>query len=422
MNKSPKETPQTILIASLGGSPQPVRTAVSAIKPDLTVFVATEGTKASIISNEKPKPEPYSPPKSLGPDEPTLAELAGKNETLLVNPDEPDGIFAAVKDKLAYLKQQYPGAKIIVDYTGGTKSMSAGMVYAAISEEGVELQFMLGQRPDTTKIADGTEKPQRMATDLLVAERLIAEARAAMRSFDYQVAAAILERLHRDAETRQFGKREWRKALHDKAIFARGLHRWDIFDHTGANNDLEHIFPETHPLMQRLARLTSPEKEPEILFDLWLNALRRAERGRYDDAMARAYRMVEWVAQWRFRVKLGAPNGTSKYPVTDIPSRYRKKWKLPESGYYDLGLVKAWKVLHEKGLDERYAKSVYDAIQKLEDILEKRNHSILAHGYEPVNEKLWGDAIGWIKPNIVALIQKNESLALPEQLPKNFPD
>ena len=37
--------------------------------------------------------------------------------------------------------------------------------------------------------------------------------------------------------------------------------------------------------------------------DLWRNAERRAVQGRYDDAVARCYRMVEWTAQWLLRTR-----------------------------------------------------------------------------------------------------------------------
>ena len=102
--------------------------------------------------------------------------------------------------------------------------MSAGMVYAAISAPGVELQFMLGERPDTDKVRDGTEMPQRMATDLLVAERLMAEAETGIKGYDFQVAADILHRLLDDAQARDFGSRRWRDELARKAAFAHGLY------------------------------------------------------------------------------------------------------------------------------------------------------------------------------------------------------
>lgn len=411
--------PKTILFASLGGSPQPVRTCLETIKPDFTVFVATEGSRASVDNNEAPQFSAPPPSMPHGANVPTMAALAGDYEILVVLPDEPDSIFTTVKAKLATLKSRYPEAKIIVDYTGGTKSMSAGMVYAAMSIPGIELQFMLGKRPDTTKIEDGTEKPQRMATDLLVAERLISEAEAAMRSFDYQVAAGILKRLLDKAEAGNYGDPAWRSRLEWRANFALGLHKWDIFDHFGAQKILMGILPATHPLLKRLERLCADKKEPEILFDLWLNAQRRAERGRFDDAIARAYRLVEWTAQWRFDVELG--ESTSKFPVEKLPGKYQKEWHLKDQEFFNLPLEKAWRVLGELKKDSHYGPAVKNKFEPMREILKKRNHSILAHGFSPVTQKLWKETEGWVKPNIIRLIQKNENLQLPEQLPCEFP-
>lgn len=413
-------TPKIILVASLGGSPQPVRTCLETVKPDFTVFVATDGSRASISNNRTPDSAAQPPSKPMGANDPTMAALAGDHEILVVPPDEPDSIFAAVKLKLATLRSRHPEAKIIVDYTGGTKSMSAGMVYAAMSFPGIELQFMLGKRPDTNKIEDGTEKPQRMATDLLVAEQLIAEAEAAMRSFDYQVAAEKLKGLHAKAEIQKFGDAAWRNELQWRARFASGLHKWDIFDHTGAQKILTDILPATHPLLFRLERLCADEKEPEIIFDLWLNAMRRAKRGRFDDAVARAYRLVEWTAQWRFKVELG--ESTSKFPVEKLPDGYEKKWCLQDQKVCDLALERAWRVLGGRKNNSRYGLPVKAKIEPMRKILEKRNFSILAHGFEPVNQQLWEETVAWIKINIIYLIQRNEDIHLPEQLPAKFSD
>ncbi|MDE8344360.1 MAG: TIGR02710 family CRISPR-associated CARF protein, partial [Acidocella sp.] len=389
-------SPKTILFASLGGSPQPVRTCLATVKPDFTVFVATAGSRGSVNTNEIPKSAAPSPSKPLSPNDPPLAVLAGDHEILEVRADEPDSIFSAVQARLTSLKRLHPEAKIIVDYTGGTKSMSAGMVYAAMSVPDIELQFMLGNRPDTTKIEDGTEKPQRMATDLLVAERLIAEAETAMRSFDYQVAVEILKRLLNTAETRKFGDVAWRARLRWRAHFASGLHNWDIFDHTGAQKILISILPEAHPLLKRLGRLCADKKEPEILFDLWLNAQRRASRGRFDDAVARAYRLVEWTAQWRIREELD--ESTTTFPVEKLPSKYRKEWCLKDQEFIDLPLERAWRVLGGSKKDSHYGPAVKAHIEAMREILKKRNKSILAHGFDPVTQKLWEETVGWIKP------------------------
>ena len=65
------------------------------------------------------------------------------------------------------------------------------------------------------------------------------------------------------------------------------------------------------PLLAALKRLTTEDEtqEPARLFDLWRNAERRAAQGRYDDAVARVYRLLEWSAQWLLRSRCGIDTG-----------------------------------------------------------------------------------------------------------------
>lgn len=77
-----------------------------------------------------------------------LAEMyAAKGITIEVWPlrdaDDPEEIYRAVKliYQIAQSKYKLPKEEIIADYTGGTKSMTAGMVLAAI-EHGGQMQHM----------------------------------------------------------------------------------------------------------------------------------------------------------------------------------------------------------------------------------------------------------------------------------------
>ena len=80
--------------------------------------------------------------------------------------------------------------------------------------------------------------------------------------------------------------------------------------------------------------------------------------------------------------------------MDEIPPRYRKEWKLGDGVKFDLPAVKAWKVLHEKQPQNPYAEVVYGKLQSLEDILKKRNLSILAHGEHRTDDGVIAGAFG----------------------------
>ena len=61
------------------------------------------------------------------PNIPTQAELDGDwFEWRIVPADDLDGAYRAMRDAIVSLGTQFPGARFVADYTGGTKTMTAG--------------------------------------------------------------------------------------------------------------------------------------------------------------------------------------------------------------------------------------------------------------------------------------------------------
>ena len=85
-------------------------------------------------------------------------------------------------------------------------------------------------------------------------------------------------------------------------------------------------------------------REPALLFDLWLNAERRAAQGRFDDAIARWYRLMEWTAQWQLKTKLDAD--TADFPPDLLPEDADAT--PGRDGKIKIGLWQAWQVLGER--------------------------------------------------------------------------
>jgi CRISPR-associated protein (TIGR02710 family) len=155
------------------------------------------------------------------------------------------------------------------------------------------------------------------------------------------------------------------------------------------------------------------------LFDLWRNAQRRAAQGRYDDAVARIYRLLEWSAQWLLRRHCGID--TADIPADRLPEGMTLT--LNREGKLQAPLFAAWELVERltTGPASRFAN---EHRERLRDWIKVRNHSILAHGFTPVGETEWTVFAGWIDEQMIPmLLQEMADLKLrnaPPQLPTSL--
>ncbi|MCU0836310.1 MAG: TIGR02710 family CRISPR-associated CARF protein [Chromatiaceae bacterium] len=188
---------------------------------------------------------------------------------------------------------------------------------------------------------------------------------------------------------------------------SRAFDAWDRFDHAAAAAQLELYRPRlggaAAPWFNALKPLTAgadqPRRTPARLWDLWLNAERRAAQCRYDDAVARGYRLLEWTAQWLLATK---GIDTADLREDQIPSG------LPihagADGRRQAGLRNAWELAahHLSGEVQRFVQAERD---HLLDHLRKRNHSILAHGDLPIARADWEAFAAWIESALIPLLR-----------------
>lgn len=136
----------------------------------------------------------------------------------------------------------------------------------------------------------------------------------------------------------------------------------------------------THVKIQK-----NQEPEPYLIADLINNAKRRAEEEqKYDDAIARLYRTIELIAQYRLKTKYKIDPSQAK--IEEIPEELLKKWNIPPTETVKLPLEKVYELLKTKN-DELGQKYLQD--KKLRNLLSKRNTSILAHGLTPVTKETY---------------------------------
>lgn len=419
-----------VLLCTVGGAHQPILKAIESTAPRHVCFFCTDrdpetGKQGSIqqVTGKGAviKAHPRDKKPTL-PNIPAQAELAdGCFETRIVPADDLDGAYLVMRATVAELVHRHPGAQFVADYTGGTKTMTAALTCAALESDDIELQLVAGARPDLLRVANGTEQTVVASVARLRLDRAMAPYLGAWRRFAYHEAAEGLDGIRIGADVADRARLALARAL------SRALARWDDFDHAGALELLEHYgsrvgpsYPSMLPALRSLTRTADKRHEPARLWDLWLNAERRASQGRFDDAVARVYRLIEWTAQWQLRDKLRAD--TADFPPELLPEGVDAS--PGRDGKIKVALWSAWQIVAEctqgpaQNLIARHG-------AELRDLLSIRNDSILAHGFHPVQRPEWERMQRWMQdrflPVLQLLAQDSGLKKPPEQLPAKPP-
>lgn len=422
-----------ILLCTVGGSHQPIIEAIRSTSPRYVCFFCTDrdpitnrpGSIEQVTGEGNVIKASYNDSKPTLPNISTQAGLhTDQFEVSIVPADDLDGTYSIMRDATAELAAKFSGARFIADYTGGTKTMTAALVCAALERDDVELQLVAGARTNLVRVQDGTEQAMTASVARLRLRRAMVPYLGAWERFAYHEAAEGLNSIRIAAG-----------AINGQQLqIARGLSRalslWDNFDHAGAldlirlySTHVKKCFPSMFQVLSALTNEKDKRREPALLFDLWLNAERRAVQGRFDDAIARWYRLMEWTAQWQLRTKLNAD--TADFPPDLLPEDADAT--PGRDGKIKIGLWLAWQVV-----GERLPGPAQDFVQKhgkeILHLVQLRNASILAHGFRSVSGSDWREVCEWTHEKFLPVLSaladevglkcKNE----PQQLPTTFPE
>lgn len=418
----------TILFITVGGSHQPIVAAVQAIQPSHVYFLCSEdnagtGAKGSYTQIEKPIRARQGEQEITLPSIPEQLEIATDHYSVIKLPaDELDLAVEAMTAAIADSGKRFPNAQLIADYTGGTKTMSAALVVASLEQGNIGLRIVQGTRSDLLKVRDGTEYSTEANAERITLRRRMAPYLGAWQRFAYDETSSGLKSLAAPREP--LLRSEWQLARD----LSEGFSAWDRFNHTEARRKLE-------PYKSRLGQLhgtlytfldmlcasdSDTRREPARLWDLWLNAQRRADQGRYDDAVARAYRLLEWTAQWLLRTR--ADINTSD--LGDLAAPVNISITQNREGKRMVGLYAAWQLAAIQ-LGGDTARFFEQEQSNLLNHLKARNQSILAHGYDPVEKQSWLSFSQWMDRALIPLIHthatKDGVRLVPPQLPRTLP-
>jgi CRISPR-associated protein (TIGR02710 family) len=432
------------LFITVGGSPQPVKTAITSLQPDRVVFVCSDGDKGSksqIIGSGKPCREYDKNGEAQNlPNIPTQLNLGDKfnpedDVVLLENLDNLSEVYGKIAQKVRDVRAQDDKGQILADYTGGTKTMSAALVQVAI-EEKLDLYVTSStQRKNLVRVERG-ERVRRATTASLMVERTVTRVLPLFLSqYNYPAAISELETILQEREL----SNENSKRVQFWLDCCTGFDLWDRFDHAEAWfyleplmsfsrwRDLTFFLKRVMKSRQDLApasndNFIAPESMKghgyEIVQDLLLNAERRAKLSRYDDAVSRLYRALELLEQVRlweaYKIK------TSDVDLQKIPDSLREKYKKSDKKI-ELPLLRSYELLSEFSNDpigHKFKKHQ----NKIKNALQIRNFSILAHGLRPITSQDYQEfkdsCDSFIKESI-SLATSSSSLACP-QFPQDF--
>jgi hypothetical protein len=192
-----------------------------------------------------------------------------------------------------------------------------------------------------------------------------------------------------------------------------GYENWDLIKYKEANDklfkvinrynnckdmaDLMEILEKQYEYLKNLNKANGMETEYNIV-DLYYNALRRFERKDYTDTLARFWRIYEGSLYYYLRKKYGIePTNLTASTNRDSYNRIKES---NITGNNSLSIYNSDKALEEIFKDNKFihfknseitvkrseSQQKLKAAKILDELRNKRNNSIVAHGMKPVSE------------------------------------
>lgn len=306
------ETRCEALVVTVGGSAAPIIFTLAQNRPSRVLFVVSHSSKTQVQNEILPALE-VAPPADY-------CELTDENDIEEVYRDLQQGIAAWLRST------QVAPERVFVDFTGGTKPMSAGLSLAGM-EFFSKFQYVSGGVRDKQGLGivqSGTEYSVVSSNPWNVqARRAREQARWLYRAGLPGEAAEVL----REAELRC--AKSMRSTLRAYIILLECLESADRFAFRNLSHTVKRyrdpleimLFQQESKETQSawsnlvehwsLVETESKSKGPtlHILREILSNADRRAHQGKWDDALARLYRATELWLQGMAYQAFGAPFG-----------------------------------------------------------------------------------------------------------------
>ena len=431
------EDQKILLISTVGGSSDPILRSIKCWKPKKVIFICSKKSKESFEKEfidsktlDKSKTNTTSlvlykendnslTLKKHGLKKP-IHKISGDDIEFieLDNEEEIDKVANQIRRKITpqhkkWIKNSEAAHSSILDITGGTKAMSAGLALSAYNWEKYQFSYISGSDRDKEGLGivkAGTEKQISSKNPLEVYGYQIVE--SAILLFDSHHYSEAYNKINTASKTikNQPMKNEF-MALES---FFKFYDLWDKFNHKKAKNCLERFSGSNlNNLKTALKDYGSVEFDLEkhiesfkkyiekldirqsknplfFIFDLIVNAIRKSEQNCFDDAVARLYRAVEAMSQYRLQEKHSIE--TAKCPIDELSPSLKNKYSCNISSLNNNSLKTVKLPLQDSYVLLAYKKDpLGNKFKELKLDQEKsplsvRNNSILAHGFQTITE------------------------------------
>lgn len=309
--------------------------------------------------------------------------------------NDSDACFAHFDEVLGnLLAEGYTSERIVVDFTRGTRAMSAAAVLAAIRREIPQLRYVTGVRGRGGTVIAHTEEIHEVRPARAMGRRLLDQAANLLRHDDF---AAVLD-LVPDSDRSTAGLK-LPIELHPEAArlrrHAEFCAAWDRLDYAEAAQLADGLEPSV--ATEWVERLTPRSDDSNhaamggwlraVACDLLMNGRRRIRQRHFEDALLRGYRVLELVGQ--FKLFEHGYDTSRINPENEAVKRLDRRMRKKGSHGFGRGRGGCWTAGREvaarllKELDDPLG----DQLIKLgrrhaHSGLTARNHSILIHGFE----------------------------------------
>ena len=279
--------------------------------------------------------------------------------------------------------------EIIMDYTSGTKTMSAAMACCGMFYSKDLISVSADRKNGTVSVGTETIKYQNLYK--VYDKFSLMRVRNYFNNNRFYTAAEIAENIVDE-----------KIAKYDLLNLARAYYAWDNMDFEEAYDyltkvdlnafELTDISDDVKTNLKALGAIVrSPHENLRycyILASLINNSIRRADEYKYDDAIARLYRAFELIAQIRLNAYMlnSSDIDTGILLEKNVDSKFIESLeKTREDGKIRIGLIKDYELLDELGDD--LGKYFSENRNRINNMTLKRNNSILAHGLESLDKE-----------------------------------
>ncbi len=382
------------MIITVGGTPNPIISSLNEQKPEIIIFFVSKQTKEQvqdILGSLDYKPK-------------------GTDLIITESAEDLNICFRTLQNELPKKLKDWDitSDSLIVDYTGGTKTMSSAIVLATI-EFSKNYSYVGGYERDKDGIGiviDGKERMLYLRNpwdEIGYIEKK--KINILFNTCRYSTAIEELEKIINKVSDE---KKPFFEMIKD---IAEGYKLWDNFQHkpakgtlnkglaklklyTSGDKSLLEIKEQIEGNLKFLENLFSEKKDEYIIYDLLSSAKRRGTlEKKFDDATARLYRVLEKISQVELKNKFEI--NTSCVDINKLPENLKDEYKLKYTDEKDnkikTPLYAGYRILKEK--ENELGIKFFEKEKEIRKILDIRNNSILAHGDNTVKEEIYKDML-----------------------------